>query len=139
MKNSVFKEADYISLPVPTGTKSGVPLRIGVLNVVTVTAEGSVTETITLGAGASITQPSGSASGNEPGFASVALKGSAILTVTGATTVGGPVYIKTSDNTLTTTLAAGSKLFGTALRIKTAPAGPVLVKILNNGIAADAA
>jgi hypothetical protein len=138
MKNSVFKEADYISLPVPTGTKSGVPLRIGVLNAVTVTAEASVTETITLGAGASITQPSGSASGNEPGFASVALKGSALLTVTGATTVGGPVYIK-ADNTLTTTIAAGSKLFGVALRIKTAPAGPVLVKILNTGIAADAA
>jgi hypothetical protein len=138
MKNSVFKEADYISLPVPTGTKSGVPLRIGILNAVTVTAEASVTETITLGAGASLTQPSGSASGNEPGFASVALKGSALLTVTGATTVGGPVYIK-ADNTLTTTLAAGSKLFGVALRVKTAPAGPVLVKILNNGIAADAA
>lgn len=138
MKNSVFKEADYISLPVPTGTKSGAPLRIGVLNAVTVTAEGSVTETITLGAGASITQPSGSASGNEPGWASVALKGSANLTVTGATTVGGPVYIK-ADNTLTTTLAAGSKLFGVALRVKTAPAGPVLVKIINTGIAADAA
>lgn len=138
MKNSVFKEADYISLPVPTGTKSGAPLRIGVLNAVTVTAEGSVTETITLGAGASITQPSGSASGNEPGFASVALKGSANLTVTGATTVGGPVYIK-ADNTLTTTIAAGSKLFGVALRVKTAPAGPVLVKIINNGVAADAA
>lgn len=138
-KNFVFKEADYISLPVPTGTKAGIPLRIGVLNAVTVTAEGSVTETLTLGAGASITQPSGAASGNAPGFASVALKGSANLSVTGATTVGGPVYIKTSDNTLTTTIAAGSKLFGVALRVKSAPVGTVLVKILNPGIAADAA
>lgn len=138
-KNFVFKEAEYISLPVPTGTKAGKPLRIGVLNAVTVTAEGSVTETITLGAGMSITQVSGAMSGNAPGFASVALHGSAILDVTGATTVGGAVYIKTSDNTLTTTVAAGSKLFGTALAVKTAPVGPVHVKIINNGVAADAA
>jgi predicted RecA/RadA family phage recombinase len=137
-KNFVFKEAEYISLPVPTGTKAGSPVRVGVINAVTVTDEASVTQTITLGAGAQLIQPSGAASSNEPGFASVALKGSAILTVTGATTVGGPVYIK-ADNTLTTTIAAGSKLFGVALRVKTAPAGPVLVKIINNGIAADAA
>lgn len=139
MKNSVFKEADYISLPVPTGTKAGVALRIGLLNAVTVTAEGSVTETITLGAGATLTQPSGSASGNAPGFASVALKGSAILPVTGVTTPGTPVYIKVSDNSLQVTAAAGTKLFGVALRSKSAPVAGVLVKILNGGIVADAA
>lgn len=139
MLNSVFKEADYISLPVPTGTKAGVALRIGLLNAVTVTAEGSVTETITLGAGASITQPSGAASGNEPGFASVALKGSAILPVTGVTAVGTPVYIKVADNTLQVTAAAGTKLYGVALRVKSAPIAGVLVKILNGGIVADAA
>ena len=139
-KNFVFKEAEYLSPPVPTGTKAGSPLRVGVLNVVTVTDEASVTVTHTLGAGASITQSGGNASSNEPGFASCALKGSANLTVTGAvTTVGQPVFIKVSDNSLTTTAAAGTKLFGAALRTKTAPAAPVLVKILNGGIAADAA
>jgi predicted RecA/RadA family phage recombinase len=137
--NFVFKEADYISLPVPTGTKAGKPLRIGALNAVTVTAEGSVTETITLGAGASLVQPSGAASGNEPGYASVALKGSAILDVTGITVPGTPVYIKTSDNTLQVTAAAGTKLFGVALAAKTAPVAGVHVKILNGGIVADAA
>lgn len=136
-KNFVFKEAEYLSLPVPAGTRAGSPLRIGILNAVAVTDEGGSTVTIQLGAGVTLTQPSGGI-GNAPGFASCALKGAGLLTVTGATTVGGPVYIK-ADNTLTTTVAAGSKLFGVALRVKTAPAGPVLVKVINNGIAADAA
>lgn len=137
--NFVFKEADFISLPVPTGTEAGKPVRIGLLNAVTVTAEGSATETISMGAGVTMTQSSGALSGNLPGFASVALKGSAMLTVTGITAVGTPVYIKVSDNTLQITAAAGTKLFGVALRAKTAPAAPVLVKILNGGIVADAA
>jgi len=136
--NIVFKDAEFISLPVPTGTKAGKPVRIGTLNAITVTAEGSVTETISLGAGMSLTQVSGAISGNLPGFASVALHGAAQLDVTGVTTVGGAVYIK-ADNTLTTTLAAGSKLYGVALRVKTAPVAPVLVKLINTGIAADAA
>lgn len=136
--NIVFKDSEYISLPVPTGTKAGKPVRIGTLNAITVTAEGSVTEVITLGAGMSLTQVSGAISGNAPGFASVALHGAANLDVTGATTVGGEVYIK-ADNTLTTTKAAGTKLYGAALRIKSAPVGPVLVKIINNGVAADVA
>jgi predicted RecA/RadA family phage recombinase len=135
-KNFVFKEAEYLSLPVSTGTKAGTAVRVGVLNAVTVTDEGSVVVTHTLGAGASITQPSGSASSNEPGFASCALKGAALLRVTGATTVGAPVFIK-ADGTLTSTPGAGAKLFGAALRIKTAPAADVLVKILNNGVSAD--
>lgn len=135
--NFVFKEAEYLSAPVPTGTKAGKALRIGALNAVTVTAEGSVTETISLGAGASITQPSGAASGNLPGYASVALKGAANLPVTGVTTWGTPVYIKTSDNTLQVTAGAGLKQFGVALGSKTAPLANVLVKIINSGLSAD--
>jgi len=138
-KNFVFKEAEYLSAPVPTGTAAGTALRIGGLNVVTVTAEGSVTETLTLGAGTSITQPSGALSGNEPGYASVALKGSAMLPVTGITAFGTPVYIKVSDNSLQITAAAGTKLFGHALRTKTAPLADVLVKIANGTPVADAA
>jgi hypothetical protein len=137
--NIVFKEAEYLSAPVPTGTKAGVALRIGGLNVVTVTAEGSVTETLSLGAGTTITQPSGAASSNEPGYASVALKGAALLPVTGVTAFGTPVYIKVSDNSLQVTAAAGTKLFGYALRTKTAPLAKVLVKIANGVPVADAA
>lgn len=137
--NFVFKEAEYLSAPVPTGTLAGKALRLGALNAVTVTDEGSVAKTITLGLGASVTQPSGSASGNEPGWASVALKGSANLPVTGVTAFGTPVYIKVADNTLQVTAAVGTKFFGVALRAKTAPLANVLVKIINGGNVADAA
>jgi hypothetical protein len=137
--NVVFTDAEFLSLPVPTGTEAGAPVRVGLLNAFTITAEGSVTETITLGAGTSITQPSGALSGNEPGFASCRLHGAAILPVTGVTAVGTPVYIKTADNTLQVTAAAGTKLYGVALRVKSAPLAGVLVKVLNGGIVADAA
>lgn len=137
--NIVFKDSEYISVPAPTGTLAGAALRVGLLNVITVTAEGSVTETITLGAGASIVQPSGALSGNEPGWASAALHGAAILPVTGVTAFGTPVYIKVADNTLQVTAAAGTKLYGVALRVKAAPLAGVLVKVLNGGIVADAA
>lgn len=138
-KNIVFKDAEYLSAPVPTGTKAGKALRIGLLNAVTVTAEGSVTETISLGAGASIIQPSGALSGNLPGYASVALHGAARLDVTGVTVFGTPVFIKVADNTLQVTAAVGTKLFGVALGAKSAPIGPVTVKLINGGIVADAA
>lgn len=139
MLNKVFKDADYISLPVPTGTLAGKPVRVGGLNAITVTDEASVTATISLGAGVSITQPTGAQTGNKAGFASCALKGSAILNVTGVTAYGTPIYIKVSDNSLQTTAAAGTKHFGYALGVKTAPAGPVHVKVINGSAVADAA
>lgn len=138
-KNFVFKEAEYISLPVPVGTKAGTAVRVGALNAVTVTAEASVTETIQLGAGMSLVQVSGAMAGNGPGFASCALHGSAILPVTGAVTaIGAPVYIKASDNTLSVTAGAGMKQFGVALATKTAPLAGLHVKIINSGLSADA-
>jgi len=138
-QNFVFDEAQAISLPVPTGTLAGSPVRVGVLNAVTVTDEGSVTKTISLGAGASIVQPSGALSGNAAGFASARTNGSANLTVVGALTVGQAVFIKVSDNTLTATAAAGTKEFGAALTAKGSGTGLAHVKILNGGIVADAA
>ena len=137
-KNFVFKEAEYLSLPVPSGTRAGSPVRVGVLNAVTVTDEGSATQTIDVGYGVTQTQPSGGV-GNKPGFASAALKGSAILNVTGVTAYGTPVYIKLSDSSLQITAASGTKLFGAALGAKGAALGPVNVKILNGGIVADGA
>ena len=137
-QNFVFREADYISLPVPSGTRAGKPVRVGLINAVTVTDEGAASQTISFGAGVSLTQPSGGIS-NKPGFASCALKGSANLNVTGVTAYGTPVYIKTSDNSLQVTAAVGTKLFGVALGAKAAALGPVHVKIINGGIVADAA
>lgn len=131
-KNEVFKDAEGLSLPVATGTLSGTPLRIGILNAVAQTDEGSVTNPNYVFAG--IAQPTGGI-GNAPGYASVKTTGSWIVTVTGATTVSPgsltPVYI-TSAGALTTT-STGNFLWGVALRAKSAPAGPVLVRILQPG------
>lgn len=139
-KNFIFKEAEYLSLPVPAGTRAGKPVRIGALNAITVTDEGAATQTIQLGAGVSITQPSGGI-GNAAGFASVALHGAAELDVLGATLADCStlVHIKIADNTLTTTPAAGTRLFGVALRAKGAALGPVLVKVFNSANVAPGA
>ena len=131
-KNEVFKDSEGLSLLVPTGTKSGAALRIGILNAVAQTDEGSQTNSNYVFAG--VAQPTGGI-GNAAGYASVKTTGSWILQVTGATTVTAgvltPVYI-TSANALTTT-ASGNFLFGVALRAKSAPLGPVLVRILQPG------
>lgn len=125
-RNEVFKNADYLSLPVATGALSGSPVRIGGLNGVLQTNEGSVDK------------PAGdyneAPSSNEAGYASVALKGAFRLNVTTATTlaVGAPVYIITATNVLTTTDNSGANpLFGHALSAKGNTAGPVIVRITN--------
>lgn len=131
-KNEVFREGEGLSLPAPTGTVEGTPLRIGILNAVTQTAEGSVKDP-TYGL------ELGSLSGNLPGFASVKTNGVWNLSVesTAAVAVGDPIYIK-SDSTLTHE-ATGNFLFGVALRTKGTGTGNVLVKILQPGqIAASA-
>lgn len=70
-RNEVFKNADYLSLPVATGALSGSPVRVGGLNGVLQTNEGSVDIP-------SVPTPSAyseAASSNKAGYASVALKG----------------------------------------------------------------
>lgn len=87
--NEVFKLGTDISIPVPVGTKSSSPVRVGSLNGVAVVDEGT--------------------GGNEAGHASVDLTGAHKFILTGAA-VGDPVYITTA-NVLTLT-ASGNKLFG---------------------------
>lgn len=124
--NEVFKEGIALSLPVPDGTLSGKPLRIGVLNAVAQTDEGGTTAVVN-----GITQITGGV-GNADNFASVSLVGSWELDVAGAVaTVGQAIYIK-SDNTLTAT-ATGNFLFGAALRTKGTGTGPLVVKLLQPG------
>lgn len=126
-RNEVFKEADYLSLPVPTGALSGSPVRVGGLNGVLSTNEGSVDKA------------SGdyniAASSNEAGWASVALKGAFRIPVatTTALAVGDPVYIIKASNTLTTTDNTGANpVFGHALSVKGSTANqPVIVRIAN--------
>lgn len=125
--NEVFKNADYLSLPVKVGTKSGDPVRIGDLNAVAQTDEPTAWHAEH---GAWDKHPSG----NTDGYASLALKGAFRLPVstTGTLAVGDPVYI-TPAGVLTTTDNTGANgLFGHALSKKGATAGQlVIVRIAN--------
>ena len=87
--NEIFKVGKSISLPVPNGTKSGAPVRVGVLNGVAIVDEGS--------------------GFNAEGYASVDLFGGHLFELTGAA-VGDAVYI-TGAKALTLT-ASGNKLWG---------------------------
>ena len=108
--NEVFRDADHLSLPVPTGMLPGSPVRVGGLNGVTQTKEGE--------------------GGNAVGSATVWLKGAHTFTVAfAAASIGLPIYI-TAGNVLSE-VAAGNSLYGHALSTKTAPAGPLVVRIAN--------
>lgn len=130
MLNEIFKDADGLSLPVATGVLSGTPLRVGILNAVAITDEGSVKDTNNVRNGVSLGT---GGIGNLPGYTSVKTSGSFQLTVTGAVaSVGLPVYIK-ADGTLTS-VATGAFLFGAALETKAgAPAGKLHVRLLQPG------
>ena len=90
--NEIFKYGESISLQVPTDTKSGDAVRVGVLNGVAIVDEGT--------------------GGNEPGWTSVDLFGGHLFEIVGATVADlyKPVYIDSAgDLTLT---ATSNKLWG---------------------------
>lgn len=127
-KNEIYKEANNLSLPVPVGTKSGDPVRIGGLNgVAQVDEPTAYLATLTGGYNES-------PSSNKPGYASIKLNGAHRFPVATATAlaVGAPVYI-TPANALTTTDNSGANaLFGYALSVKGTTAGQsVIVRIAN--------
>ena len=103
--NEVFKLGQYISLPVPAGTESGDPVRVGVLNAVATTAEGGGV-------------------GNAEGFASVDLSGGHKHIIPGAA-VGDAVYIA-ADGTLSTDAADGD-LYGAVTHLDPRVADRVVV------------
>lgn len=106
MKNAIFTQALKISLPVPNGTLSGAPVKVGSLIGVCATAEGE--------------------GGNPEGYASVWREGEYELSVAGAVaSVGLPIYI-TGSNTLTTT-AGTDTLFGYSHGTKATGTGPLAV------------
>ncbi|VXC44390.1 hypothetical protein [Nocardioides sp. AX2bis] len=127
-----YRNADFLALPVPAGTKSGAPLRIGGatgLNVVATTdrantsvaprnADGSVNGTYNYGGG------------NVDGQASCVLVGAHPFVVDFAVAnVLDPIYI-TGANALSAD-ATGNTLYGHALTTKAAPSGPLTVRIAN--------
>lgn len=90
--NEIFKIGKSISLPVPANTKSGDPVRVGVLNGVAIVDEGT--------------------GFNKDNWTSVDLFGGHLFEINGAgaATVGTAVYI-TSAGALTLT-ATSNKLYG---------------------------
>lgn len=135
--NEIFKEADYLSLPVPIGTMSGDPVLVESLVGVAQTDEGDNSYTTTpirrsMGDPAWNTVP-GSTGGNEAGYASVALKGAFAFTIDGgdALTHGTAVYISVGTgpdgrNELATT---GTTRFGHV--VGHTSDGRVVVRIAN--------
>ena len=116
-KNEHLRHANHVSLPVPAGTVSGDPVRVGILNGVAQTDRAST---------------SNWGGGNAAGEASVWLDGSHLLEVAGAVeNVGDPIYI--ADGALTVT-AEGGDLFGAALATQ-AGDGTIPVKIIQGGAA----
>lgn len=129
-KNLVFAgTSPALSLPVPAGTRSGDPVKVG--GVVGV-CETDRTEVV------SGKQYGGV--GNPDGYASVAVDGTYALEVPEQVTAAGtPIYIVAADNSLTTT-ATDNTLFGHTVPVidksvatgatKAAGAGTVNVKLV---------
>ena len=120
--NEIFRDADHLSLPVPAGTKSGAPVRVGGLNGVCQTDRNEGADPVP-----GQVPPT---SLNPVGNATVWLKGGHEFQVAFAVAaVGDPIYI-TPANALSAT-ASGNSLYGHALTTKPAPAGPLTVRITN--------
>lgn len=101
-KNLVYAgQSPAISLPVPAGTRSGGPVKVGGIVGVAETDRVETVNGVKFGEG----------SGNPEGYASVAPDGTYALPVPDAVAaVGTAIYIA-ADNTLTTT-ATNNTLFG---------------------------
>lgn len=81
--NEIFKEANYLSLPVPAGTVSGDPVQIGELVGVAQTTEGENVGTSMVYTPEVWGQIPTSTGFNEAGFASIALKGAFAFEIEG--------------------------------------------------------
>lgn len=127
--NETFRVGNKISLPVPSGTKAGAPLRIGGLNVVTETDRAKTDVAPTNGDG-TVNSAYNYGGGNVTGNASCWLDGGHDFTVAFAAAIGDPIYIVAADNSLTAT-SSGNLLYGHALSAKGATSGPLTVRIIN--------
>lgn len=111
--NEVFKHSQNRSLPVETGTKSGDPVRVGIINGVAQVNEGD--------------------GQNATGYASIKSHGAWKVPVTGAVAaIGDPIYI--SDAGVLSADATGD-LWGAALGTQ-AGDGELVVEIVQHAPAA---
>lgn len=112
-RNIIYTPGDRISAPVPAGTKSGQPLRIGRLNAIAVT-DRAKTDVAALNTDGTRNASYNWGGGNPNGYASIWLEGAAEVTVTAATApaFGDAVYISTGGLTAT---ATGNTLWGNCI------------------------
>lgn len=128
--NEIFRDADHLSLPVPSGKKSGDPVRVGGLNGVCQTDRANTSVSPTNSDGTRNTSYN-AGGGNPDGHATVWLKGAHEVVVAFAVSnIGDPVYMLADGSGLTGT-ASGNNLFGHALTTKSATEGPLIVRLSN--------
>lgn len=132
-KNCVFApEVPALSLPVPSGTRSGDPVKVGGIVGVASTDRAGDTDATTGRTLGGVTHPTG--------YAAVEVDGTWELEVADAVAaVATAIYIVAADNSLTTT-ASGNTLFGHTVPVidkgvatgatKSAGAGTVNVKLV---------
>lgn len=110
-KNITYKPGNHISAPVPAGTKSGAPLRIGGLNAVAVT-DRARTDVPALNADGTPNATYNRGGGNPNGHASVWLEAAPEVKVTSADGIafGDPVYIDSAG--ALTDAATGNTMWG---------------------------
>lgn len=133
-RNETFRDGNMLSLPVPSGRKSGDPVRIGGLNGVCATDRAKV-DVAAYNTDGTPNTSYNYGGGNPTGNASVWLAGVHDLAVSTTTTraIGDPIYIITATNVLTTTDNSGANpLFGHAVEAKSSTADEVIrVRITN--------
>jgi len=128
--NEKYRAGDKVPLPVPSGKKTGDPVRVGSLNGVCATDRARVDGLSPFNADGSVNATYNWGGGNKEGEASVWLDGAHDFTVTFARAIGDPVYIL-ADGTALTDVATGNNLYGHALSAKGAVSGPLTVRIAN--------
>ena len=126
--NITFNPGNHQSLPVPAGTKSGDPVRVGGLNGVAVTDRANTDGTPNAAYNAG--------GGNKDGYASVWLEGAPTFDVKGASIApGAPIYYDPAGTPKLTATAGSLTLYGHALTAGVtstiAGAESVVVRIAN--------
>lgn len=133
--NEKFRAGDKVSVPMPTGTKSGAPLRIGGLTGLNAVAATDVakTDVSPTNADGTINTAYNAGGGNPNGNGSAWFDGGHEFTVAFAVaSVMTPIYIVIASNALSDTANSGANpLYGHALTTKSAPSGPLTVRIAN--------
>ena len=101
-KNIVYKPGQHLPAPVPAGTTSGTPVRIGGLNGIAIT-DRAKTDVAPINANGTVNTAYNAGGGNANGNASVHFEGVAKVVVTSAAapTFGQPVHLGASGLTTT--------------------------------------